>query len=552
MSSVYSLIVEVPGEAARRLPMEKGALSIGRASANDLPLSDKMLSRRHVRIVKEGEGFTVEDLGSRNGTFVNGERLYSMRRLEPGDRISIGGCTLTLRRDSTTHVRIDAEGKAMPTDATIFQADSTLLRARPPQTDPGLPAGELARVIASLHLVQEMTMQLLKDVPTETMLQSLLDSLFATLHADRGAVMLKRGDQLEMAASRSSGRAGEEIRLSQTFVSAVLERNQAMLLVDSGDSGDLVTAQSIRMSGIKSVLAAPLENDGEVVGLIYLDSRLGQRTFSEEDLRLVTSVANVAAAKVQNARLAREAADKRRMEYDFGLARQIQQKLLPEDPPEVAGFDLFGANVPSREVSGDYYDFRVRPDGRMYAIVADVCGKGVGPALLMASLQATFAAWADESMPLRDLATRLSVTLATRTANGRFVTAVLLLLDPDSGRVEYVNAGHNPPLLVRASGETATLPAHGKPLALFPQPYDSSTIELAPGDLLFLYTDGITEAADRQEQEFGMDRLRRFMVDNRAEPAEAIEGALTRALADFVDDTPFADDRTWMLVRRAV
>ena len=156
------------------------------------------------------------------------------------------------------------------------------------------------------------------------------------------------------------------------------------------------------------MLAAPLENEGEVVGLIYVDSQVGHRSFEEADLRLLTSLANVAAAKIQNARLMAEAAEKKQMDREFALAREIQQRLLPESPPTIAGYELHGSNTASRQVSGDYFDFRVRSDKKVYAASADVCGKGVGPALLMASLQASFHAWADESVPVSEMTGRLS------------------------------------------------------------------------------------------------------------------------------------------------
>jgi serine phosphatase RsbU (regulator of sigma subunit) len=321
-------------------------------------------------------------------------------------------------------------------------------------------------------------------------------------------VLLKRGQNLETALARTADGVGsDEIRLSQTLVSTVIEKRQGLLVMDAGQMDGVAMAQSIRISGIKSILAAPLENGGEVVGLIYVDSRLGKKTYTEDDLRLLTALANVAAAKIQNAALTLEAADKKRMERDFFLAREIQQKLLPDEAPIYEGYELLGANIPSKEVSGDYYDFRQAPDGKLYVVIADVCGKGVGPALLMAWLQATFSAWADESMDLPTMITRMSERLAARTAEGRFITAFFLTIDRVTGQIEYVNAGHNPPLWVRAADET--LPTHGRPLAL------SAALQVvedraAPGDLLLLYTDGVTEANNPQEEEFGMERLTAF------------------------------------------
>ena len=548
---MFSLTISRPGEPSRRVALEKALTTIGRSSINDLALPDKSLSRQHVRIAQEGGVFTVEDLGSRNGTFVNGDRLLAPRVLREGDRIALGIYTISFDRDATTHVEIDGGADLDPLDSTVFRADASVLRARSRQSDPSQPAVHLAHLVDSLRVVNEMTIELLHDRPVEEMLDFLMKRVFESLNPDRGAILLKRGDALETAVARvAPGHPPEEIRLSQTLVSAVVEKRQGLLLVDAGEEGMLSTAQSFRAAGIKSVLAAPMENDEEVVGLIYVDSRIGRRAFSEEDLRLLTLLANVAAAKIQTVRLAREAAEKRRMERDLTLAHEIQQKLLPEDPPEVPGVEMFGANLPSRQVSGDYFDFRVRPDGRVYVVIADVCGKGIGPALLMASLQATFAAWADESMPLPEMVSRLSKVLKARTPEGRFVTAVFCLLDGSSGEVEYVNAGHNPPLLLRRDGAIETLPPHGTPLALFPRQYPSSRTVLAAGDLLFLYTDGVTEAGNSAEEEFGMDRLKSFALQNRDRSLEEIDSALIRELEGFVAGIPFADDRTWVLIRK--
>ena len=224
----------------------------------------------------------------------------------------------------------------------------------------------------------------------------------------------------------AEGISAEDIRLSKTLVAAVVEKRNGLLLMDTTTGSGVSLADSIRLSGIKSVLAAPLENAGEVVGLIYVDCRVGHRSFEEADLRLLTSLANVAAAKIQNARLMEENAEKRQMDREFALAREIQQRLLPEDPPPLPGYELHGSNVASRQVSGDYFDFRPRPDGKIYATIADVCGKGVGPALLMASLQASFHAWADEGVPVAEMTGRLSEAISRRTGPDRFITFFLL------------------------------------------------------------------------------------------------------------------------------
>ncbi len=501
--------------AARKFPLEKPVTTIGRSSMNDLPISDKMLSRQHARIVKDDDGgLMVEDLGSRNGTFLNGDRLATPQPLKAGDRITLGGVTLKLESESTTRVRIEAGGTDA-LDNTILKASAELLRAQHQETDPRLPAEQLSKLIESLRVVNELTIELLRDVSVDELMKFLMDKVFETLMPDRGVVLLRSRltNELIPAVVRvAEGMSADDIRLSKTLVAQVVEKRNGLILMDTSTGSGVSLADSIRLSGIKSVLAAPLENEGEVVGLIYVDSQVGHRSFEEADLRLLTSLANVAAAKIQNARLMAEAAEKKQMDREFALAREIQQRLLPESPPTIPGYELQGSNTASRQVSGDYFDFRARSDGKVYAAIADVCGKGVGPALLMASLQASFHAWADESVPVAEMTGRLSEAISRRTGPDRFITFFLVLLDPATGDVEYTNAGHNPGILLKCDGSMQELSSHGLPLALFPgKPYGSSRFTLAPGDLLCLYTDGVTEANSPDGSEFGFPRLKEFL-----------------------------------------
>jgi len=545
--------VTAPGLPAQKFLLDRPVTTIGRSSMNDLPIADKMLSRQHARIVRDNNGgLSVEDLGSRNGTFVNGDRLVTLTPLKPGDRITVGGVTLKVESESTTRVRID-QTEEEPLDNTILKASAELLRKHT-ETDPRLPAEQLSKLIESLRVVNELTIELLRDVSVDELLKFLMDKVFETLKPDRCVVLLRHSvsNELIPAIIRvAEGISSEEIRLSRTLVAAVVEKRNGLLLMDTSAGTEVSLADSIRLSGIKSVLAAPLENDGQVVGLIYADCRLGHRSFEEADLRLLTSLANVAAAKIQNARLMAEAAEKRQMDREFALAREIQQRLLPENPPELPGYELYGSNIPSRQVSGDYFDFRPRPDGKIYATIADVCGKGVGPALLMASLQASFHAWADELVPVAEMTGRLSEAISRRTGPDRFITFFLLLLDPPTGEIEYTNAGHNAGLLLRRGGTVEELASHGLPLALFPgKPYGSSRVVLAPGELLCLYTDGVTEANDPQGNEFGAGKLKDFLAGQGEIDVAQIDANLARVLEAHAAGESFADDRTLVMVRR--
>ena len=551
---MFYLYLTAPGMPAQKVLLDRPVTTIGRSSMNDLPIADKMLSRQHARIIRDGNGgLAIEDMGSRNGTYVNGERLISVQPLKSGDRITVGGITIKVESESTTRVRIDEFAGEEALDNTILKASAELLRKHT-ETDPRLPAEQLSKLIESLRVVNELTIELLRDISVDELLKFLMDKVFETLRPDRAVVLLRSsttGELVPAVVRVAEGISAEDIRLSKTLVASVVEKHNGLLLMDTADGSGVSLSESIRLSGIKSVLAAPLENDGEVVGLIYVDSRMGHRSFEEADLRLLTSLANVAAAKIQNARLMQEAAEKKQMDREFALAQEIQQRLLPESPPAVPGYELYGSNVPSRQVSGDYYDFRSRSDGKIYAAIADVCGKGIGPALLMASLQASFHAWADELVPVAEMTGRLSEAISRRTGPDRFITFFLVLLDPVSGEIEYTNAGHNQGLVIRRDGTLEELPSHGLPLALFPgRPYASSRVLLQPDEFLCLYTDGVTEAANPAGEEFGLERLKKFLSGQIGRLPADIDAALGQSLEEHAAGEHFGDDRTLLMLRR--
>ena len=431
---------------AQKFLLDRPVTTIGRSSMNDLPIPDKMLSRQHARIVRDGNGgLTIEDMGSRNGTFVNGEKLTALLPLKSGDRITVGGVTLKVESESTTRVRIDEFAGDDALDNTILKASAELLR-KPTETDPRLPAEQLSKLIESLRVVNELTIELLRDISVDELLKFLMDKVFETLAPDRAVVLLRStvtGELVPAVVRVAEGISAEDIRLSKTLVASVVEKKNGLLLMDTANSSGVSLSESIRLSGIKSVLAAPLENGGEVVGLIYVDCRMGHRSFEEADLRLLTSLANVAAAKIQNARLMADAAEKRQMDREFALAQEIQQRLLPENPPacpatsSTAPTSPRGRSPATTSTSAAARTGRSTRDRRRLR-------QGVGPALLMASLQASFHAWADELVPVPEMTGRLSEAISRRTGPDRFITFFLFLLDPATGGDRVHQRGAQP------------------------------------------------------------------------------------------------------------
>ncbi len=551
--TVLELTIHAPGEPSRRVRVDRPALTLGRASTNDVFLPDRTLSRVHARIDRHDHGVVLTDLGSRNGTQLNGLRIEQPVRLAPGDRIVLGETTIEVSDVSLSGARVVIDAASDRGERTMISTTGPVTSLRRPAAREVDDAAELKRLATSLQILNEVSLALLTDIPPSELSSLILEKLFAYLEPDRGLLMLQDGPGgLRPEAVRfAEGIDPSDIRLSRTLVEEVTGARHGVLMIDTATDSKLGTADSIRLSGITSCIAAPLCVEEEVIGLVYLEARLGRKSFTEEDLRLLTSLANTAAIKVQNLRLQEAAAAKQRIEREMALAWDVQRRLFPEQAPELARTELFGRTLPSRTVSGDYYDFFVRDDGTVDVVVADVCGKGMAASILAASVQSAFQAWAGERFTPDRLAARLNDLVHRRTSPEKFITAILALYDPATGSLAFANAGHNPAILLRADGTYELLGAQGPPLGLFPgTAYPSDARTLAPGDLLVLYTDGVTEAANPEEDEFGLDRLVAIVKEAAARPVADVEAAIGEGLAAFAAGVPFHDDRTVVVLRR--
>ena len=552
---VLVLNVRVPGEPARRILLDRPVLTLGRSSTNDVPLGDRTLSRVHARIegVESDGPIRLVDLGSRNGTSLNGARITVPVPLAAGDRIQLGETLVEVIEESTTRVVIDGIGEESSKRTTFLQSSKDLLRPHKTAWDSKLGAEELARLNATLRMLNEISVDMLGDIPLPRLVELILEKTFTFLQPDRGLLMLadEQGGLRSEKVKYAPGVDPSDIRLSKTLIQSVVDKKNGVLLIDAATDAGLGAAESIRIQGITSCMAAPLFVEDKVIGLIYLEVRLGRKSFSEEDLRLLTSLANTAAIKIQNLRLQEGAVARERIEREMALAWEIQRRLLPEAEPTLPHTQLLGRTVPSGTVSGDYYDFFERGDKSLDVVVADVSGKGMGASILAASVQAAFQVWAGEHFPPGLLCTRLNDMVFRRTSPEKFITFFLALYDPESGSIVYTNAGHNPGILVRKDGSSELLGAHGPPLGMFAgKTYGSGTFTMAEGDLLALYTDGVTEAANPEDEEFGTPRLVETLVKARSLSVEEIDAELGAALVVFTAGTPFGDDRTFVLLKR--
>jgi sigma-B regulation protein RsbU (phosphoserine phosphatase) len=310
------------------------------------------------------------------------------------------------------------------------------------------------------------------------------------------------------------------------------------------------------MPDCEKCLAVTIAVPGRRLGILAVADKEsrdgGVLDFTSGDARLLALFAAQAAGAIETARLHREAIEKERIERELELAAAIQREILPHTLPSVAGVELAAANIPARHIGGDYYDFFPLSRGRLGFLVADVSGKGVPAALLVSTVHAAVHLQIDESPTLEDLIGRIDRHLQRYAATRKFLTVFFGLVEPDSGTLRYVSAGHNPALLVRTSGAAERLESTGVPIGMLPNSrWQERAVTMEPGDLLCVYTDGVTEALDTREEEYGLDRLKELVIGDHAEPVGALCDKVLASVTDFARGMPQYDDQTLLLLRRS-
>ena len=526
-----------------RHPLTESTISIGRASDCTIPIKDRYLSRRHAEIVSANGGWVLKDLGSANGTYLNGNRVERDSPLRPGDRIRLGDTEIVF--ETTEH----------NTDKLLAIADSKV------SATIAIPIHDIDESPKDADIEKLMTLNLLareliEDRPADELFGFIVDRVMQHLRPSRAALGLLGADGRSFAnveVRRQDKNDSSELTISHTLLAQVVEEKQALAYMDVTVDEKLSRAQSIIMQGIHSILCSPVIIGNSVVGVLYVDYLFNQRQISEEDVKLVAQIARFAAIKLETTRLRDEAIEKRLMDEELKTASTIQRRLLPEPPKGIPGYTFVGANRACRTVSGDYYDFVVRPDGKVYFVIGDVSGKGVTAGLMMAGLQAAFRIYAKSDPAPGDLVSMLNVTLKENLPQSKFVTLFLGRLDTKTGSVEYANAGHTPPLLVARDtvtelGETDLL------LGIVTQAYYTQrTLQLERGDSLILFTDGVTEAEDSDGNEFGsaivMEKLRKC----HGQPAGVIANVVDESVIAHVGEPEaLGDDVTIVVVSREI
>jgi phosphoserine phosphatase RsbU/P len=543
------LEVVSPDGARRYARVVQSPFLIGRGAetGNHLQLSDRRISRECAAIIIEGNKFHVEDRGQRRGLFVNNEKVES-RELQDGDIITFGledSYEIVFRSSSTGE-------EDLPHLLTRIEHITS--------SEPG--SGGLRK----LNMLLEATTLLHSQLPLDSVLGTMLDHAVSVTDADRG--LLLEADAAGKLQVRFARRAGgmrlppESLTPSQTAIQLALRQASPVITEDVAQADmDLQIAQSVVTQRLRSVVVIPLYamsrantdesmvdiKRGHFLGVVYLDSRR-PAAFSKLDRQILDALAADAASILDNARLVERERERQRMEQEINIARDIQQALLPRDFREYPHLSVTGINFPCLSVGGDYFDVFPLSDNRTAFLIADVSGKGLGAALLTTMLQGALSAMTLGTDPAT-VFNHVNKFLCSHAEIGRYATMFFGILDRN-GHLEFINAGHPSPILLRRGVAEEAFSEGSFPVGLVPEAeYTAVCLKLEPGDTMVLFSDGVTEAMDPAEELYGVPRLRELLNGRLECPLEDLQKCVLESVETFTRGASQADDLTLLIVR---
>lgn len=409
--------------------------------------------------------------------------------------------------------------------------------------------GEVKRKAVEQELLRDLERQVIQTLDTREVMEKILELTKRIVDYDAASILV--GDPpagLRDIASRGYGdtdRQKLDLKFGEGIAGWAVTTGEPVVLGDVRKEPRYIEARPTT----RSELAIPLKKGNRIIGVFNLESDRPD-AYSATDLALIESFVNQAAIALDNARLYEEAREKRRLEEELLVARRIQKKFLPRRDPTVRGFDIAGKTVPSKQVGGDYYDFIWIGEDQLAIVIADVAGKGVPAALILAGFRASLITEARESASPSEILRNVNYLLYKSSDSSDFVTAFLGILDIRHRRLHYTNAGHNYPLLYRGDGDPMELVEGGTVLGLMKDaPYEERSVLFSPGDFLVVYTDGITEAFAASGEQFGEERLKELVPSIRALPAREICEETFRRVKAYARGVPQSDDMAMVVVK---
>lgn len=524
---------------------------IGRKTTCEFTILDNTISRQHAQISIDDDGLsiTVEDLNSHNGTFINGERLNGSVQVKIGDRIQFGRTDFKIQTGEDEEAGKSGEA---PRFSGTADAEKSVLIPMSEALKP-LPS-QITDLPELLPTLFDMANMLVLPEPREIMLEKSLALIGKIIPNERLAVLMTKEDQTQVytaACCLSSGNDPGFFSLSQTILNEILTNKNAIVIDDASADPRFSSKDSIIKSDLKSAMAVPLFDEDVVFGILYADTTNPIKRYNDDYLRLFATVGNIIASRLSNYTLLHEREEKQIYEAELTRASLIQETLVTKNIPEFKGYSIEAVQEQCRAVGGDLYDFTILPDGRLLFLLADVSGKGMGAALLMSNILASFRIlYDDPGFDLIRAVSQVSLQMFNHSTADNFATLFVGLINPHTNELCYVNAGHNPVLLVRENGKLNFLEASGTMIGAFDfSSWSEDKIHLDSNDTLVVFTDGITEAGF-DDEEFGDERLEKLVVEHKNTQPDQLSSIIMKDINDFMGEAPRSDDITMIIIKR--
>jgi len=409
-----------------------------------------------------------------------------------------------------------------------------------------------------LALLYNLSIQLNSSLDLDEVLNRLMDEVITAVHAERGFVMLRNADQvLEFKVARGLEQTeieDPEFQISRSVVERTAESGQPILTSDAQSDLRFNMRQSVMVMGLRAILCVPLKAREKPIGVIYVDNRLRAGVFTPDDLDLLTSIAASSAIAIENARLYQLAVEKSKMETELNLARNVQISLLPRDIPKIEGWEFAAHWQPARQVGGDYYDFIPYPDGLLGLVIADVTDKGMPAALFMASSKNILRASIEGCGNIGEGVTKANRLIERESNDQLYISLVYACLDPKSGDLLYINAGHNPPLHYHAKNRNFTrFNQSGMWMGVDANAvYKPETEIIEPGDIIVFYTDGVSEAENKKGEAFGEKGLETAIRVNTDVTPPNLCHSVIQSVEKFTGTSELSDDITMLIFKRLI
>jgi phosphoserine phosphatase RsbU/P len=528
---------------------------LGRAPECQIQLDSNMVSRRHAQVVREGNVFYVEDLGSGNGTYLNGKRIAGRTPLRSDDRLKLGPILLRFETGAPSRKR---QMPAEPALNVEIGGDDTATTIVESSEVSGGYGGLEVRPEAKLRAVIEITRSLAGTVDLQAIVPLILDTLFSIFpQADRGCILLKdaeSGQLVPVAQKHRRSDADETVKLSRTILNKVLKEKTGILSADATSDARFEAAASISSLTIRSMMCVPLLGlDGEPMGAINLDTQNVLSRFTKEDLDLLMAVAGQAALSYESARLLTSHMEKIKQDSEIAIAKNVQQALLPKELPKVAGYDLFASYDTALAVGGDYYDAMLLDDGRKVCLsFGDVAGKGIPASLVMSRISSVVQSTLRHVDDVGEAVEAINNHMCASAVEGRFVTYILAIIDTRTHEMRLVIAGHMSPMIRKRDGSIEEFDEEsvGVPIGVLEEyPFDVLSRTIQSGETVLFYTDGVSEAMNPKGDLYGDKRVREFLRNSRGTAAE-VGKALLADVRSHANGRPQNDDITIMVFGR--